>query len=560
MLQMWGKASSIKLPLKEAECYACRKKGHIAKVCRSKSKGTRFVPQQSEKTHKVESHDLDANEPEPNTVEYKLFTISSHENAPLMIEFIANGQPLQMELDTGASISLISKTAIQAATGCTAIRKVISDITDIHRRKPVNPGKHQGGGYLQQPDQQITMVVRGNGPNLMGRDWLARFKVDWHRIHQLQSSDKLNDLLAKFDNIFKDELGMVREVKAHIKLNQNSQPKFHKARTVPMALRHKVEKELDRLEKAKIIEPVRYSQWAAPVVPVIKSDGLVRLYWDYRTTVNQAAQLDPYPIPKIEDLFASLAGGRVLFKLDLSHAYLQVLLDEESRNLVTVNTHKGLFRFNRLPFGVASAPAIFQRIMEGVLKGIPGVCIYLDDILITGQTEEQHLANLEQVFKQLEAVGMRLKRNKCCFNSPEVTYLGHWIDMDGLHPTEDKTKAILQAPTPKNTTELRAFLGLINYYGKFLPNLSMILTPLYKLLKNNTRWKWNTEQAKAFEDAKNLLKSPRVLIHYDSSRPLMLICDASPYGVGAVLTHIMDDNTERPIAFASRTLSKPETN
>ena len=263
--------------------------------------------------------------------------------------------------------------------------------------------------------------------------------------------------------------------------------------------------------------------------------------------MNQAAQLDPYPIPKIEDLFASLAGGRVFSKLDLSHAYLQVLLDEESRNLITVNTHKGLFRFNRLPFGVASAPAIFQRIMEGVLKGIPGVCIYLDDILITGQTEEQHLASLEQVFKQLEAAGMQLKRNKCCFNLPEVTYLGHQIDKDGLHPTEDKTKAILQAPTPKNTTELRAFLGLINYYGKFLPNLSMILTPLYKLLKNNTRWKWSTEQAKAFQNAKNLLKSPRVPIHYDSSRPLMLTCDASPYGVGAVLAHIMDDNTERSI-------------
>ena len=139
---------------------------------------------------------------------------------------------------------------------------------------------------------------------------------------------------------------------------------------------------------------------------------------------------------------------------------------------------------------------------------------------------------------------------------PEVTYLGHWIDKDGLHPTADKTKAILQAPAPKNTTELRAFLGLINYYGKFLPNLSMVLTPL----RSNTRWSWKTEQSRAFEDAKNLLRSPRVLIHYDSSRPLVLSCDASSYGVGAVLSHVMEDNTERPIAFASRTLAKAETN
>ena len=138
--------------------------------------------------------------------------------------------------------------------------------------------------------------------------------------------------------------------------------------------------------------------------------------------------------------------------------------------------------------------------------------------------------------------------------------ISYRIDKDGLHPTVDKTKAILQAPAPKCTTELRAFLGLINYYGKFFPNLSMVLTPLHKLLRNNTRWSWKTEQSRAFEDAKNLLRSPRVLVHYDSSRPLVLSCDASPYGVGAVLSHVMEDNTERPIAFALRTLSKAETN
>ena len=347
----------------------------------------------------------------------------------------------------------------------------------------------------------------------------------------------------RFESILKDEFGTVKEIKAHIQLNPNSQPKSHRARTVPMALRQKVEKELNRLEQAKIIVPVRYSQWAAPAVPVIKTDGSIRLCGDYRTTVNQAAKLDPYPLPRIEDLLASLAGGKVL---DLSHAYLQVMLDQESKHLVTVNTHKGFFHFNRLPFGISSAPAIFQRIMEGILKGMPGVSIYLDDILITGKSE-QHLANLEQVLKQLEVSDMRLKRDNCCFNMPEVTYLGHKIDKEGLHPTEAKTKAILQAPVPKNLTELR----IIELLWKFLPNLSTVLAPLHKLLKNHTKWIWRAEQAKAFQEAKDLLRSPRVLVHYDNLRPLILSCDASPYGVGAVLLHIMDNNTERPVAFAS---------
>ena len=551
-----GKHQATACPFKEAECYACRKKGHIAKVCRSKPKVThqQGMRHKSENTHKVDMQ-------EPDATEYRLFTVSSQTSAPLMIKLIVNGQPLQMELDTGASVSLISEQEYNQWCDAPALEKspvilrtytgenlsILGTITVI-------------ATYNSQTNTLPLLVVKGEGPNLMGRDWLAKFRVDWQGIHQLQSSNKVDDLLTKFQNIFKDELGTVKDVKAHIHLHPNSEPKFHKARTVPMALRQKVEEELDRLERAKIIEPVRYSKWAAPVVPVIKNDGSIRLCGDYRTTVNQAAKLDPYPLPKIEDLFASLAGGRVFSKLDLSHAYLQVMLDEESRDLVTVNTHKGLFRFNRLPFGVASAPAIFQRIIEGILKGIPGICIYLDDILITGKTEEEHLTNLEEVFRQLEAAGMRLKRNKCCFNMPEVTYLGHRIDKDGLHPTADKTKAILQAPAPKNTTELRAFLGLINYYGKFLPNLSMVLTPLHKLLRSNTRWSWKTEQSRAFEDAKNLLRSPRVLIHYDSSRPLVLSCDASPYGVGAVLSHVMEDNTERPIAFASRTLAKAETN
>ena len=358
-----------------------------------------------------------------------------------------------MELDTGASISLISEEQYKQLQDVPTLEKssvilrtytgenlsILGSITVV-------------ATYNNQTNKLPLLVVKGNGPNLMGRDWLARFQVDWHSIHQLQSPNKLNNLLAKFENIFTDELGTVKNIKAHIQLNQNSELKFHKARTVPVALRQKVE-ELDRLERAKIIEPVRHFQWAAPLVPVIKSDGSIQLCRDYHTTVNRAAILDPYPLPKIEDLFASLAGKKVFSKLDLSHAYLQVMLDEESRNLVTVNTHKGLFWFNRLPFGVASAPAMFQRIMEGILKGIPGVCIYLDDILITGNTEEQHLANLEQVFKQLEAAGMRLKRNKCCFNLPEVIYLGHWIDKNGLHPTEDKTKQSwrpLHPRTPQN--------------------------------------------------------------------------------------------------------------
>ena len=162
-----------------------------------------------------------------------------------------------------------------------------------------------------------------------------------------------------------------------------------------------------------MIEPVRFSEWAAPVVPVVKSDGLIRICGDYKQTTNSVARADAYPLPRVEDILASLAGGISFSKLDLAHAYQQLVLDEESKKYTTINTEKGLYKYNRLPFGVSAAPAIFQRTMENILQGLPKVCVYIDDILVTGQTEAEHLQNLHKVLTRIEEAGVRLKRDKC---------------------------------------------------------------------------------------------------------------------------------------------------
>ena len=242
----------------------------------------------------------------------------------------------------------------------------------------------------------------------------------------------------------------------------------------------------------------------------------------------------------------------------MSHAYQQLLLEEESKQYLTINTHRGLFRYNRLPFGVYSAPAIFQRVMESTLQGIPHTVVYLDDILVTGRTHQEHLWNLQIVLRQLKQAGLRLKREKCQFLTKAVQYLGYRIDQDGLHPTDDKIKAIREAPAPRNVAELRSYLGLLNYYGKFLPNLATTLSPLYDLLQKERTWTWSKRQDDAFTESKKWLHSGRLLVHYDPSRELVLCCDASPYGVGAVLCHRRPDGTDQPIAFSSRTLSKAE--
>ena len=165
---------------------------------------------------------------------------------------------------------------------------------------------------------------------------------------------------------------------------------------------------------------------------------------------------------------------------------------------MVINTHKGLYQFKRLPFGVASAPAMFQKVMDSILQGIPGVICYIDDILVTGANEEEHLSNLEQVLMRLQDHGLRLKRCKCRFLQKSVKYLGLVVDAEGLHASQEKIEAVTDAPKPRNIKELRSFLGMMNYYRKFIPSLATVLKPLTELLQHNNRWHWNSDCFAAF--------------------------------------------------------------
>ena len=159
--------------------------------------------------------------------------------------------------------------------------------------------------------------------------------------------------------------------------------KFFRPRSVPFAIKEAVGKEIERLERAGILEKADHSEWAAPIVPVPKKDGKIRICGDYKVTINPYLKVDQHPLPTPEEIFATLAGGKKFTKLDLSQAYQQILLDDSAKKLITINTHLGLYCYTRLPFGVSSAPAIFQRTMDIVLQGLPRVMCYLDDILIT---------------------------------------------------------------------------------------------------------------------------------------------------------------------------------
>ena len=251
------------------------------------------------------------------------------------------------------------------------------------------------------------------------------------------------------------------------------------------------------------------------MVHVPKADGTTRSCGDYAVTVNPQLNVPRYPIPLPEHVFVKLRGGKRFTKLDLKSAYQQLPLDPDSQQYVTINTHRGLYRYKRLPFGIASSPAIFQRTMDIILQGLEHVASIQDDILITGKDEEQHIMNLNLVLKRLDDYGLRLQLNKCNFMQKSVTYLGCIISTEGISPTEDKIGAIKQAPRPENTTQLRAFIGMVNYHGKFIRNLRSILQPLNQLLQRNQEFTWCPQCEEASNKAKDSLTSSNVLVRYD---------------------------------------------
>ncbi|XP_037977694.2 uncharacterized protein K02A2.6-like [Plutella xylostella] len=310
---------------------------------------------------------------------------------------------------------------------------------------------------------------------------------------------------------------------------------------------------------AGVIEPVDCSDWATPLVIASKADGGIRICADFKVTLNQVLSVDKYPLPRIDDLLSNLSGSTCYSKLDLSQAYNQIGLDDSKRYTV-INTHRGLFMYNRLVYGLSSSPGIFQRIMSNLLREIPNVIVFMDDILLYGKTMDDHLQALHRVLQKLQENGLKIKLSKCTFFAKEVKYLGYVIDKNGIRVDEDKIKPILNMTEPRTVSELRSFLGMVNFYGKFIRNLSTHVAPLNDLLKKNNKWSWGNKEKRAFETVKQMLLSCDVLAHYDSARPLVVTCDASAHGLGAVLTQPDAAGAERPVAYASRALTQPERN
>jgi hypothetical protein len=348
-------------------------------------------------------------------------------------------------------------------------------------------------------------------------------------------------------------------------------------RPVAIHLRDTVAEEIKRQVADGILEPVDSTSgptpWIANLVVVPKaiqsdsSDGApsrpeVRLTCDSRD-LNKAIRRIRYPGKTVEDIIYMVNGARVFSKLDITKAFHQLAIDESSRNLTTITTHIGLFRYRRLHMGISCASEIFTETVRKILEGCPGQLNMTDDVLVYGKTAKEHQENLLRVLKQLEDSGITLNLAKCKFYQPELTFFGLQISAEGVATTAERCRALREASPPTNAKDLRSFLGSVGFCSRFMGelnvDLSTVAEPLWRLTKNDAPWRWTEEEENAFERVKDLLSSRRMAF-FDRNWHTELVVDASPVGLGAVLTQVDPSNPERKriICFASRLLTAVE--
>ena len=364
----------------------------------------------------AECHESECSNDESEVPNWPFFTIKSSKQKEITINLEIEGHPQKMELDTGASVSILSETDYYENFKAEPLKPSNVVLKTYTNETVTVLGKiHVTVRYGDQVKTLPLIIVNGSGPPLLGMNWLEALTLDWGKIKFTTaniSNPSINELLSKYPSVFDQKCGTMKGVTVKLSVTDGSNPKFYKPRKVPYALRNGVAAEIDRLLKEGIIEKVSYSDWATPIVAIQKPNKTVRICGDYKVTVNPVLNVPEYPLPTAEDVFQKLNGGQKFTKLDLFHAYQQVLLAEESRKYVTINTHLGLFRYCRLPYGIACATALFQEIMDKNLNGLEHAGCILDDIIITGVDDTEHLQNLEIVLQRLS--DMDIKMNISC--------------------------------------------------------------------------------------------------------------------------------------------------
>ena len=521
-------------PAKDKECNKCHKVGHIAKCCKSKQKKDRNFKRQSARNKVNLVNRSDSGE------EYA-FSVNNGNQVSNMISVSIGGIPTHMIIDSGASCNLISRNEwerLKSEKVLCESRKCSRKLFAYGSKEPLEiTGSFKAEVSIGMSTEKAEfIVVEGQGQNLLGKETAVKLNV-LRLGPDLVNNISGKDFREQYKEVFTG-LGKLKNFQLQIPIDKSVKPIAQNVRPVPFSLREKIEKKLEELLEMDIIERAEGpTPWVSQIVAAPKPNGDIRLCVDMRQA-NSAILRERHPIPTVDEVLQNLNCSKVFSKLDLNLAFHQIELSEESRSITTFVTHKGLFRYKRLMFGISCAPEMYQRIIFQTLQGCTGVRNIFDDIVVHGATKEDHDRNLEGLLQRLSEKGLTLNFNKCQFNLSEIDFMGHLLTAREIGPEKTKIEAITEARRPETASEIRSFLGLVNFCARFIPDLATLTEPLRRLTKQGAKFDWDVDQENAFKTLKKKLTNAETLGYFDTEAKTQLITDPSPVGLGAVLTQI----------------------
>lgn len=370
---------------------------------------------------------------------------------------------------------------------------------------------------------------------------------------------ELMDLLNNFRNLFGDkpeDLGMAKSAEIELKLTDDI-PFTYRPYRMAEVEKEKVRKIVAELLGANIIRDSE-SPYSSPILLVKKKNGQDRMCVDFRK-LNQRTIKQKYPLPRIDDQIDKLSGRTIFTSLDLTSGYHQIPVAENSKHLTAFVTPDGHYEYNRMPFGLCNAPAVFQRLMNKILGPYRDIAVvYLDDVIIPSKTYRENLDHLRQILRVFRQENLTLNLKKCEFLASSINYLGFEIDHSGVRPGAAKIEVVRQFPIPKNVKQVRQFLGLTGFFRKFVKNYASIVRPLTALTQKNINWTWSQNEQEAFEKLKILLTQRPILALYDPNSRTEVHTDASQEGIAGILLQ-EHEGLLKPVAYYSRHTNKAES-
>jgi hypothetical protein len=546
--------SRSECPAAEQECHNCQKKGHYSKVCRS-ARAT--------------------SQPQKVSSSWIVQAINKIDRAEAAVRIFRIGkQDISFLVDCGAEVNVLPERLYKRATGDRSLSRVdpskVAALACYGGEQVVTHGTAQLRlRNIENSPMHEFHIAKHDGEPIIGLRssldlGLIKLSPDVQIVPRNRSVTVIKstppqppasvaEVIQAYPEVFDDKKVGDLGITHRIQLNPDVMPTTHAQRRVPEPIRDAVKKTIDQLVSRQVIEPVSEpADWVSSLVPIPKKDGSIRICMDCRE-LNSAVKREHYTIPTYDEVSARLAGAKKFSLLDAQSGFWHIRLSEESSRICTFNTPFGRYRWKRLPFGLKSAPEVFQKHLINALEGLQGIQVCADDILVVGygdteaEVNTSHDRNFQALMSRCREKKIHLNGAKLKYKLDEVIYMGHRLTTQGMGPDPAKVSAISEMPAPKDVTHLRGFLGTVTYLARYLPRLSTVSEPLRQLLKKDVEFQWTNTRVQAFEEIKKLVTVAPVMPYYNPKTPVSIQCDASQYGLGAALLQ-----TGKPVAVASR--------